>query len=801
VEVQIVSASQRRLMSTNHVRLSISSSRSRTVLLSVSASSYGGAKALIASARSTLHQDSQVVSLPLNQRGREAVADCGTSALEAKVEGAGGAGVIAQAQALMRHDVERCRPELSRVDLSHAHRCDFIAQKGSECLFPWPNDYYTRPDSTTDTGKRVDVRAASTPSNVHGVHMDPSEIDTSDGFSPGAMIVLRVPGLDNRAAFRQTGAVPVTDMARSFDRNQPIVLIDAKTGKRQLIWSELDSLASSPDQTDLIIRPGQNLKEGHRYIVALRDLKYAGGGTIPAPQGFRLYRDRIHTKVPLVEQRRQHFEHIFATLKDAGVARDDLYLAWDFTVASEQNISERMLSIRNDAFAQLGDHDLSDGQVQGQAPSFQVTDVENLTPSDPHGTQNAREVTGTFEVPCYLNQPGCPSGSRFDLGADGLPERIPGNTMTARFTCNIPRSAVQDDGSGGLEVAHEARPSLYGHGLFGSFDEVHTQNVRQLGNDHGVMTCATDWIGMAEEDVGPEAIPALADLSKFPALPDRLQQGFLNFMYLGRLMIHPDGFANDPAFQFDGQSVIDTNALFYYGNSQGGIAGGALTALSPDFTRSVLYVPGMNYSTLLTRSVDFADYALILYPSYPVEGERPLLMSMIQMMWDRGEPDGYANHMTSNPLPDTPAHKVLIEMAYGDHQVANVATEVEARTIGTPLRRPALDVGRIPNAEASNFYGIPTLGPLSGAAADGNGMFVWDIGPKRVEGTETKGTDPPPTTNAAPNDSFGVDPHDTVIDDSPLIRAQIANFIKVNGKITNPCAAHPCYAAGWNGMP
>ena len=203
-----MSASQRRLMSTNHVRLSISSSRSRTVLLSVSASSYGGAKALIASGRSTLHQDSQVVSLPLNQRGREAVADCGTSALEAKVEGAGGAGVIAQAQALMRHDVERCRPELSRVDLSHAHRCDFIAQKGSECLFPWPNDYYTRPDSTTDTGKRVDVRAASTPSNVHGVHMDPSEIDASDGFSPGAMIVLRVPGLDNRAAFRQTARSP-----------------------------------------------------------------------------------------------------------------------------------------------------------------------------------------------------------------------------------------------------------------------------------------------------------------------------------------------------------------------------------------------------------------------------------------------------------------------------------------------------------------------------------------------------------------------------------------------------------------
>ena len=69
---------------------------------------------------------------------------------------------------------------------------------------------------------------------------------------------------------------------------------------------------------------------------------------------------------------------------------------------------------------------------------------------------------------------------------------------------------------------------------------------------------------------------------------------------------------------------------------------------------------------------------------------------MIQSMWDRGEPDGYANHMTTDPLPGTPAHKVLIQMAWGDHQVANVATEVEARTIGAPLRRPGLDANRSP---------------------------------------------------------------------------------------------------------
>ena len=40
------------------------------------------------------------------------------------------------------------------------------------------------------------------------------------------------------------------------------------------------------------------------------------------------------------------------------------------------------------------------------------------------------------------------------------------------------------------------------------------------------------------------------------------------------------------------ESVIDTSNLYFEGISQGAIMGGALTALSPDFKRSVLNVTG-----------------------------------------------------------------------------------------------------------------------------------------------------------------------------------------------------------------
>ena len=94
------------------------------------------------------------------------------------------------------------------------------------------------------------------------------------------------------------------------------------------------------------------------------------------------------------------------------------------------------------------------------------------------------------------------------------------------------------------------------------------------------------------------------------------------------------------------------------------------------------------------RAVPFDRFAAILTPAYPDELERQLVLSMIQVLWDRGEANGYAWHMTRDPYRRTPRHTVLLHQAFGDHQVANVATEVEARTIGARLRTPALDPGR-----------------------------------------------------------------------------------------------------------
>jgi len=749
---------------------------------------------------------SSTAGVRMNQAARSIALNCGTPQvrLVASVRSGGRLQKRTVTSPKLRGESFRCAVPID-VDLSKAASCDFIAAFGNPCLAPFPNNYFTRADATSGTGIRVDLAADSTPQNAGNKHIEVTALNQSDGFSPGPSITVRIPGMDSPAAFSQTGIVPEGEMSKAFEPKQPVLLIDAKTGERQLIWGELDSNATLDKDRNLIIRPGKNLTDGHRYIVALRSMKNAAGSAIPAPPGFRLYRDNKRTKNATIEGQRKRYESIFRTLGKAGVKRGSLYLAWDFTVASTENITGRMLSIRDRAFGILGDNNLADGIVQGSSPEFTITSVDN---SPPAGLDRA--VYGTFQVPCYLNEAGCPTGSTFDLDADEEPIRAPGNEFTARFRCNIPESAIS-----GNAVIAPVRPSLYGHGLFNEFWEVDSGNVRAMGNENGVMNCATDWIGMsASDDLDPfhddipTAIAALQDLSKFPALPDRLQQGFLNFAYLGRLLIHPDGFTSDPAFKYDGGvSVIDTDEVFYWGNSQGGINGGSFTAISPDVTRSVLYVPGMNYSMLLQRSSAFSQYALVLYPAYKKQLERPLLFSLLQMMWDRSDPSGYAKNMTDNPLPNTPEHKVMLIMAWGDHQVGNVTTEVMARTIGVPLRAPALDPSRLAPGAVDPFYDHEILGDLSGPAADGNAFFVWDTGPKRTSPTGNPisnsvwGTDPAPLANIGPNGTFGQDPHDAVVEQSPLARKQIADFINTNGKVTNPCGANPCYAAGWNGFP
>jgi hypothetical protein len=650
------------------------------------------------------------------------------------------------------------------------------------CLFPFPDDRLTVADRKAVTGLRVQLPQAAMPRNAGGAQMNVSPYDAADGFSPGSAIVVHVPGLDNPTAMSKTGAVGLSNLSAALAKRAPIVVIDQATGRRQLIWAELDASATSPATTDLVIHPGKNFTEGHTYIVALRNLRTASGTVIRSPLWFTRLRSGRRVGAQLRKQQ-SRYSTIFASLRRAQIkVNSSLYEAWNFTVASPQSETGRMLAIRNRAFAQLGDKNLSDLKVQGRAPAFTITSSTPLTSSSgtPVTAANGDTFTvvqGTYQVPCYLKVCGASATAGFHYGPGGglyrTPTQITGNVATTNLECLVPSAAT---------ALTPARISVYGHGLLGSASEVTDGWMQALASQYDMVFCSTDFWGLAQGDTAGD-VRALQNLNLIEPLMDRLQQGALNSLFLGRLMLNPNGLASSPAFQQNGSPVIETQNLYYDGNSQGGIMGGMLTALAPDWNRAVLGVTGIDYANLLVqRSTDFAPFGSIVYAAYPDQSLHPLILDLMQQLWDRGDPDGYAQQITTHPLPDTPAHTVLMQVAYGDFQVSMYSAAVEARTVGASVYRPALDADR--TQDVNLFDGLPTIKryPFAGSALE-----IWDSGPGRVQ--------PPPLANLAPvAASNNIDPHEDVRN-TPAAQLQMSDFWQPNGKVVEVCGGQPCHSS------
>ena len=144
----------------------------------------------------------------------------------------------------------------------------------------------------------------------------------------------------------------------------------------------------------------------------------------------------------------------------AGVKRKSLYMAWDFTVASQESVTGRATTIRDDAFARLGDTDLADRTIQGDSPLDYHRHQRRSTP--PASATCTRRGRGHHRGP-LLPGPGrtarpAPS-STFD--ADGALTWNPAYEATAPFRCVIPDS-VETTTPGSITPARPRAPTATG---------------------------------------------------------------------------------------------------------------------------------------------------------------------------------------------------------------------------------------------------------------------------------------------------------------------------------------------------
>jgi len=672
--------------------------------------------------------------------------------------------------------------------------CDHLVTTpaGHDCLLPWPNDAFTKASSTTATGRLLNLGATSTPANTAGVHINPSYQNLNDGFSPGSTVLIAVPNLSvaqsGLATSTTIGASGCTAAGQLTNAAAPVVLLDVTAQRCVPYFAELDAQEPTAANKLLLIHPAKAFTEGDRIDVVLRSLRDGSGAYLPELAGEQAA--QAGTMVPA-----SRGAHLAWLLNHdlAGFSLQHLYAAWDFTVItgggnlaklSASNLADPALTMRQQAFKLVGT----------TAPVFTVTKV--------FVNGNAeREIDGTFQVPTFLKN--CPSVGTADFGstntgqcgsmqttANHLPALIKSTyvkatkttpahwtgQLSANFICVLPQT---------LSTSGAALPTLYGHGLLGDASEVTRGNFRSGPTVHNMMGCATDWDGMSQNDALLVA-GALGNLSGFHTNVEHMLQGLVNFQFLGRLINSPQGFATDPAFQSGGKPRFQVGHCNYLGYSQGGIMGGALSAVSTQWSAVALGQAGISYGgLLLNRSVDWGEFASFYDAAYPNPTDEQIGLQIIQMLWDRGENDGYAQHLTSHPYGGTAAKHVLIIENYGDHQVSNMSQEMLARTIGASAHLPAFDPtyhldSSVPvrtEDPSALDWGMPALVPNTPVSA---AISLWDFG-----------TPTPPADNQPPVDgTYGNDPHDFGHNNAGIM-AQVLGLMTAD-RIPEVCGGAAC---------
>jgi hypothetical protein len=546
--------------------------------------------------------------------------------------------------------------------------CNPIASE-HDCLLPYPSDFFLVDDASMPSGKRVEITAAAKPLTKNEVPFDFTATHPVDGFSHHQPILAYF-----SKGVSTEGIVFHTDMPeKSLAPDSKVLLLDAETGKPVPVWAEVDMSTPNPPERALIIRPFVRLENGRRYIVALQAVHEAdetgnAGPIAAAPEGFRRIRENLAAEDPVLGPIGARYEKdIFPALKDLGVDRSALQLAWDFTTSSEEVNTRDLLDLRADLIPKL----------QANPPAVTIKLVtENST------TENENiwlRIEGTMRVPLYLDsdQP----GAKLFRGANGKVAQ--NGEAEVPFTLQVPHSANPADAS-----FQPARIMEYGHGFFGLGEEINYSFMRGYSNEQKYVTASVDWWGMSEPDLDIVIQSALADPGTAFDFVDRLHQGIANFVALSYAIKGPLTQVAELE-RFD-KLLYDPNQLVYYGISQGSIFGVTMLSVNPLLDRAALSVGGGPYSLMMSRSASYAQLYGILSAQLSDALTLTKFMALSQSTWDRVDPMTYAPHLLKDTYPDSPANRhVLMQIGIGDHSVNNLSSDLVARATGIPLLDPA----------------------------------------------------------------------------------------------------------------
>ena len=172
------------------------------------------------------------------------------------------------------------------------------------------------------------------------------------------------------------------------------------------------------------------------------------------------------------------YNQVFSQMATAGVSREGPLHRRGTSPSRRPRASPVvLLSMRDDAF----------GQLNGGAPKYTITDTSTTDLQPGIDEDHQRHLRGSA-VPDRRRRARIPH----DVRSGQRPTATDRHLHRQRSRAWCPSRRI-DKG--------EAFPVVYGHGLLGSADEVTSSDVQTTAATINGVYCATDWIGLAEEDL------------------------------------------------------------------------------------------------------------------------------------------------------------------------------------------------------------------------------------------------------------------------------------------------------------
>ena len=583
-----------------------------------------------------------------------------------------------------------------------------------------------------------------------------SELDRSallrrDGFSPANTLVW-----DSKQAIDATTFPGVDAFSQSLSEDSGIQLWDLDAGTRVPFFAELDAYPDlEPEERVLLIRPLTSFGfDRHIAAVVTNAVHTTAGQPLQAPHDFQIVRDSVRDsdlEPPVVA----HYNGLLGKLETLGVQRDSVVFAWDFRTGSKANIVAPLERVVESMRATLP-------LDRETVPEVEISNSLDSDGGDAVSAGLWREIRGSVALPHFLwDMDGDPTASAtdhdhgwFSLDEEGLP--VARDSAPAYFTAIVPES-LKDADPGTAPVI------VFGHGIFSSPQRYLSaasdpESTIELCNRLQAICLGTEWRGLTLRD-SPDALRAAMDLSRFPLVTDKLHQGVANQLAMARIM--RTSFVESEFFEArgDGGSLVDPTRIYYFGISLGGIQGATLLANSEVLDTGVLHVPGAMWTTMLERSVHWADFEDFVVQTLPSAKARQFVYAMLQLFWDPVDPITHSDQLADK--------NVLWQVSRGDEQVPNFTAEALIRSAGVPLAEPAI-------------WDVPGLGRLAANSPPGHSaLFQWDSG---IPAPENINRPPPGETGA----------HTSIRHLDPLM-TQVEGYFEagVEGQVLDVCAG-PC---------